>query len=126
MLTHLFDLRKIFIILYKNKKKISSIIIEPIQGSLPNYEIKKYLKFLSHYSKKNNIILIFDEMITGIRTDCSSIQKYFGINAEISTFGKCFGAGLPIGIISISKKLVQNSRILNPKFFLVEHFPVIQ
>ncbi len=111
------DLEKTKKILDKNKKKISSIIIEPIQGSFPNYKIKKYLKFLSYYSKKNNITLIFDEMITGIRTDCSSIQKYFGINAEISTFGKCFGAGLPIGIISISKKISTKLKNIKPKVF---------
>ena len=111
------NLEKTKEILNKNKKKISSIIIEPIQGSLPNHEIKNYLKFLSHYSKKNNITLIFDEMITGIRTDCSSIQNYFGINAEISTFGKCFGGGLPIGIISISKKISKKLKKIKPKVF---------
>ena len=111
------NLEKTKEILINNKKKISSIIIEPIQGSLPNHEIKKYLKFISHYSKKNNITLIFDEMITGIRTDCSSIQNYFGINAEISTFGKCFGGGLPIGIISISKKISKKLEKIKPKVF---------
>ncbi len=44
-------------ILEKNKKKISCIFIEPIQGCLPNKEAKNYLQFLDRYCKKKNIIL---------------------------------------------------------------------
>ena len=91
-------------ILTKHKKNISCIIIEPIQGSLPYKDIKNYLKFLEKFAKKNNIILIFDEMITGLRTDCSSVQNYYSIKPDIGVFGKSFGGGLPIGFITLSKK----------------------
>ena len=104
-------------ILKKNINKISCIITEPIQASLPYEEIEKYLKFLENYSKKNKIILIFDEMITGIRTNCSSVQKYFNVKADITTFGKCFGAGLPIGIISVSKSISKQLKKLKTKVF---------
>ena len=67
------DINKTKEILNRHKKNISCIIIEPIQGSLPYLEIKGYLKFLEKYSKINKITLIFDEMITGLRTDCSSV-----------------------------------------------------
>ncbi len=111
------DIKKSKLILEKNKNKISCLIIEPIQGSLPYENIKKYLKFLEIFCKKNNIILIFDEMITGLRTDCSSVQNYFKIKPDISTFGKCFGAGLPIGIISISKTISKKLETIKPKVF---------
>lgn len=99
------DINKTKKILNRHKKNISCIIIEPIQGSLPYLEIKGYLKFLEKYSKINKITLIFDEMITGLRTDCSSVQNFFSIKPDISIFGKCFGGGLPIGFISLSKKI---------------------
>ncbi len=99
------DINKTKDILNKHKKNISCIIIEPIQGSLPYSEIKDYLKFLEKYAKINKITLIFDEMITGLRTDCSSVQNLFSIKPDISIFGKCFGGGLPIGFISLSKKI---------------------
>ena len=99
------DINKTKEILNRHKKNISCIIIEPIQGSLPYLEIKGYLKFLEKYSKINKITLIFDEMITGLRTDCSSVQNFFSIKPDISIFGKCFGGGLPIGFISLSKKI---------------------
>ena len=94
-------------ILDKNKKKISCIFIEPIQGCLPNIKIKKYLKFIEKYCKQEKIILIFDEMITGVRTQMGSAQKFFNIKTDISTFGKAFANGMPIGFIAVSKKIEQ-------------------
>tara|TARA_B100000795_G_scaffold262443_1_gene240387 strand:+ start:162 stop:1394 length:1233 start_codon:yes stop_codon:yes gene_type:complete len=94
-------------ILEKNKKKISCVFIEPIQGCLPNIKAEHYLKFLSKYCKKNNIILVFDEMITGIRTDMGTAQKYFNLKTDISTFGKAFANGIPIGFVGVSKKIEQ-------------------
>jgi glutamate-1-semialdehyde 2,1-aminomutase len=111
------DIKKSKSILDKNKDKISCLIIEPIQGSLPYENIKKYLKFLEVYCKKNKIILIFDEMITGLRTNCSSVQNYFKIKPDISTFGKCFGGGFPIGIISVSKVTSKKLKKIKPKVF---------
>ena len=92
-------------ILDKNKKNISCIIIEPIQGCLPTEKSKDYLQFLEKYSDKNKIILIFDEMITGLRSKDNSVQATFKIKPSISTFGKCLGGGMPIGIIAINKKI---------------------
>ena len=80
------------------------IIIEPVQACLPQYA-KKYLRFLDQYSRKNNIILIFDEMISGLRFDGSCVQDNLKLNPSITTFGKCLGGGLPIGIIAIKKIL---------------------
>ncbi len=94
-------------ILSKYKNKIGCIIIEPIQGCLPQTNVKEYLEFLKSFSLKNNCILIFDEMITGLRIDCKSAQSYFDVKPDITTFGKIFGGGLPIGIIAISKKIEQ-------------------
>ena len=101
------DIKKSRDILEKNKNKISCIIIEPIQGCLPDPEIKKYLKFLSNFSKKNKCILIFDEIITGLRTKKGSVQNYYNLKPDISLFGKSYGGGLPIGIIAINKKIDQ-------------------
>ena len=64
-------------------------------------QAKKFLKFLNDYCKDNKLILIFDEMITGLRFNCSSVQTQFRLEPSVSTFGKCFGGGLPIGIIGI-------------------------
>lgn len=86
------------------KRKISCIIIEPIQGCLPDYKFIKYIKYLFSYAKKNNILIIFDEMITGLRVNGNSVQEYLKILPDITTFGKSFGGGLPLGVIALSKR----------------------
>jgi len=100
------DIKTSETILNKYKKEIMCVIIEPIQGCLPT-EARKFLKFINDYCKKNKLILIFDEMITGLRFNCSSVQNQFYLEPSISTFGKCFGGGLPIGIIGIKKSVVK-------------------
>ena len=100
------DIRASKTTLNKYKKQIMCVIVEPIQGCLPT-EAKKFLKFLNDYCKKNKLILIFDEMITGLRFNCSSVQNQFNLKPSISTFGKCFGGGLPIGIIGIKKDIIK-------------------
>ena len=100
------DIQASEITLNKYKKQIMCVIVEPIQGCLP-VEAKKFLKFLDNYCKKNKLILIFDEMITGLRFNCSSVQNQFNLKPSISTFGKCLGGGLPIGIIGIKKDIIK-------------------
>ena len=99
------DIDKSYKILKKLKNKICCIIIEPVQGCLPDPKVWKYLNFLSNFSKKNNCILIFDEIITGLRTRKGSVQNYYNIKPDISLFGKCYGGGFPIGIIGINKSI---------------------
>ena len=103
-------------ILNKYKKKIMCVIVEPIQGCLPT-EARQFLNFLNYYCKKNKLILIFDEMITGLRFNCSSVQNQFYLEPSISTFGKCFGGGLPIGIIGIKKNIIKKLNKNEKKVF---------
>ncbi|MDC0875807.1 aminotransferase class III-fold pyridoxal phosphate-dependent enzyme, partial [Candidatus Pelagibacter sp.] len=99
------DFQKTKKIINKHKKETCCVIIEPIQGCLPSNENTNYLSLLSNFCKKKNIILILDEIITGLRTDCSSVQNKYALHSDISTFGKVFGNGLPIGFIGVSKKI---------------------
>ena len=102
-------------ILNKNKNKINSIIIEPIQACLPLNNSKSYLKFLQNFCIKNNSALIFDEIITGVRSDKNSVQENYNIKPDITTIGKIVGGGMPIGIIGISKKI--DRKIQGKKIF---------
>jgi len=107
------DFKKTKKILEKNRKNICCVIIEPVQGCLPSDTNMEYLSSLSTYCKKKNIILILDEIITGLRTDCSSVQNKYNLYSDISTFGKAFGNTLPLAFIGITKKL--EKKILDKK-----------
>ena len=104
-------------ILEKYKSKISCVFLEPIQACLPDKNSENYLKFISEHCKKNNIILVLDEIITGLRIDGSSVQNKLNLHSDISTFGKAFGNGLPISFIGISKKIHKKITINKKKIF---------
>ena len=104
-------------ILDKIKKNINCLIIEPVQASLPSSNPRKYLKFLENYCKKNNIILIFDEIISGIRSKKYSVQKNYNLKPDITIIGKVFGGGLPIGMIGLTKKIKNKLTEKNKKVF---------
>lgn len=107
------DIKTSLSILEKNKKKICCIFLEPIQGCLPDKESESYIISLSNYCKKNRIILVLDEIITGLRVYRASVQNKINLYSDISTFGKCFGNGMPIAFIGISEKI--NKLICNKK-----------
>ena len=92
------------------------VILEPVQGCLPILA-KNYLNFLSNFCQKSKIILIFDEMITGLRLNGKSVQENLNLKPSISTFGKCLGGGLPIGIIGIKKSIEKKIKNKNKKIF---------
>jgi len=93
-----------------NAKEVGAIIIEPIQHDagvkIPPYE---YLNQVRKYCDDNNIILILDEVITGIgKTGYMFASEYFQIEPDILVIGKSLGAGLiPIGAIITRKNLWQ-------------------
>lgn len=94
-------------ILNKNKKNIYALIVEPVMGSLPNEEMKPYLKLLETFCKKNKITLIFDEIITGFRSENKSVQNNYKLSPDITLIGKVLGGGVPISGIGITKKISQ-------------------
>jgi glutamate-1-semialdehyde 2,1-aminomutase len=60
---------------------------------------------------------MLDEIITGVRINCSNIQNIYKLKSDISTFGKVAGGGMPIGIIGISNKIEKKLSIKNKKVF---------
>ena len=84
----------------KNKDNIAAVLTEPVQSRNPGFQPVEYLKDLRKLTQDNDIALIFDEVITGFRIDLGGCQKYFNIQADIVTYGKVIGGGLPIGIVA--------------------------
>ena len=82
----------------KNKDEIACIIIEPVPGNMgvvaPNIE---FMKELRKISEDNNIVLIYDEVITGFRLSYGGAAELFGIVPDMVCFGKIIGGGLPVG-----------------------------
>ena len=112
------DYEKSITILKKFKSKIAMVIIEPIQQALPSKKCEDYIKNIYNFCKSKNILICFDEMITGIRVDKFSVQKSLKLKPDLSTFGKIIGGGLPIGAIGLSKTVERKlSKQKNKVFF---------
>jgi glutamate-1-semialdehyde aminotransferase len=84
----------------KNKNEIAAVLVEPIQSRNPSFQPIAFLKELRKITEQNDIALIFDEVITGFRIHIGGCQKLFDIQADIVTYGKVIGGGLPIGIVA--------------------------
>jgi glutamate-1-semialdehyde 2,1-aminomutase len=80
------------------KEKIACVIIEPIAGNMGVIEAQKeFLKTLRELTKKFNIVLILDEIITGFRMNPGCVQTELGIEPDLTCLGKIIGGGFPIG-----------------------------
>ncbi|NEQ75874.1 MAG: aminotransferase class III-fold pyridoxal phosphate-dependent enzyme [Okeania sp. SIO2C9] len=80
--------------------ELAAVIVEPVQTRRIDLQPKEFLQQLRQFTKKANIPLIFDEVVTGFRVHQKGSQGWFGIDADIVTYGKCVGGGTPIGIIA--------------------------
>jgi len=86
--------------------EIAAVLTEPVQSRNPSLQPLDYLKELRTLTAKNNIALIFDEVITGFRAGIGGAQEHFNVTADIVTYGKVIGGGLPIGIVAGKAKFL--------------------
>jgi glutamate-1-semialdehyde 2,1-aminomutase len=88
---------------------IAAIIIEPVFANmglvLPE---KNYLNQLRKLTHQKDIVLIFDEVITGFRLSLGGAAEFFGVKPDIATFAKAMGAGFPIAAISGKREIMEN------------------
>gem|GEM_PF-566082 len=87
-----------------NAHEIAGVLVEPVQSRHPEQRPGEFLKTLRELTSTLDIPLIFDEMITGFRLLPGGAQEYFGVKADIATYGKILGGGMPIGAIAGDSK----------------------
>jgi len=79
---------------------IAAVLVEPVQSRRPGFQPRDFLHELRGLTARRGIALIFDEVITGFRCALGGAQEHFGVKADIATYGKVIGGGLPIGAIA--------------------------
>lgn len=90
----------------KHKDEIAGVLVEPVQSRNPSFQPREYLQELRQITAADNIALIFDEVITGFRIGIGGCQQHFGVTADIVTYGKVIGGGLPIGVVAGKAKFL--------------------
>ncbi|MEH2332068.1 aminotransferase class III-fold pyridoxal phosphate-dependent enzyme [Nostoc sp.] len=87
-------------ILRSRADELAAVMVESVQSRRPEYQPKEFLQQLRDFTEEAGIALIFDEIVTGFRIHPGGAQAHFGIKADIATYGKIIGGGLPIGVIA--------------------------
>lgn len=92
-----------------NKGEIAAIIIEPVAGNMGCIVPKdEFMKGLRTLCTQEDILLIFDEVMTGFRLARGGAQEALGIQADIVTFGKVIGGGLPVGAFAAKTEIMNH------------------
>ncbi|AJA67913.1 glutamate-1-semialdehyde-2,1-aminomutase [Myroides sp. A21] len=104
-------------ILEANKGEVAAIIIEPVAGNMGCVPpAKGFLEGLRTLCDKHGTLLIFDEVMTGFRLAKGGAQELFGVNADIVTFGKVIGGGLPVGAFASRNEIMNYLAPVGPVY----------
>jgi amino acid adenylation domain-containing protein/non-ribosomal peptide synthase protein (TIGR01720 family) len=87
-------------IIKEHAHELAAVLVEPVQSRRPDLQPKEFLQELRRLTRETGVLLIMDEMITGFRIHPGGAQAWFGIDADIATYGKIVGGGMPIGVVA--------------------------
>ena len=97
------------------KEKPALVMIEPVQGADPVCRVD-FLKRLRNVTKRNKVLLCFDEVITGFRMALGGMSEVLGITPDLVTYGKTLGGGVPIGVIGGNEVIESNDVFMGGTF----------
>ncbi|AMR28564.1 type I polyketide synthase [Hymenobacter psoromatis] len=87
-------------IIAERAHELAAVLVEPVQSRRPDFQPVAFLRELRRVTAAAGTALIFDEIITGFRLHQGGAQAAFGVRADLATYGKVIGGGLPIGAIT--------------------------
>ncbi|HUS74370.1 MAG TPA: glutamate-1-semialdehyde 2,1-aminomutase [Methanothrix sp.] len=102
------DLQALESVLKSFPGQIACLIMEPVLGNIgPVLPEEGYLKGVRQLTREHDVLLIFDEVITGFRLSLGGAQERFGIKPDLTTLGKIIGGGFPVGIFGGRRDLLE-------------------
>jgi glutamate-1-semialdehyde 2,1-aminomutase len=111
------DLDNVAQLIKANPNQIAAIIVEPVAGNMGCIPPKPgFLTGLRDLCTANNILLIFDEVMTGFRLAKGGVQELYGVSADIVTFGKVIGGGLPVGAFAARAEIMDYLAPVGPVY----------
>lgn len=103
------DINSVKTLLQANENEIAAIIIEPVAGNMGCVPPKEgFLQALRELCDTHQVLLIFDEVMTGFRLAKGGAQERFGVKADIVCFGKVIGGGLPVGAFAGTNEIMKH------------------
>ncbi len=111
------DLNSVAALFEANPGQIAAVVVEPVaanMGVVPPAE--GFLPGLRQLCDRHGALLIFDEVITGFRLGLGGAQAYFHVKADLVTFGKIVGGGMPVGAYAGRRELMRQVAPLGPVY----------
>jgi amino acid adenylation domain-containing protein len=87
-------------ILKAHAHELAAVMVEPVQSRAPGLQPRDFMHEVRAITKASGTALIFDEVVTGFRCHPGGAQAYFGVEADLATYGKVIGGGMPIGVLA--------------------------
>ena len=111
------DLGSVRALLEANRGQVAAVIVEPVAANRGVVPPKPgFLQGLRLLCDEFGSLLIFDEVITGFRLAPGGAQEYYGVRADLVTYGKIIGGGMPVGAYGGSRKLMELVAPLGPVY----------
>ncbi|TBN00858.1 glutamate-1-semialdehyde-2,1-aminomutase [Hyunsoonleella flava] len=111
------DIDNVKALIESNKNEIACIIIEPVAGNMGCIPPRQnFLESLRALCDEHNILLVFDEVMTGFRLAKGGAQELYGIDADIVCFGKVIGGGLPVGAFAARNEIMDYLAPVGPVY----------
>lgn len=79
---------------------LAAVLVEPVQSRNPSLQPREFLKQLREITREAGVALIFDEIVTGFRLAQGGAQAFYDIRADIVTYGKLVGGGIPASVVA--------------------------
>lgn len=86
--------------------ELAAVLVEPVQSRRLDFQPFDFLRQLRTLTTEKDVALIFDEMVSGFRVHPAGVQGLLGIKADLATYGKIIGGGLPIGAVAGSSRFM--------------------
>jgi glutamate-1-semialdehyde 2,1-aminomutase len=103
------DLGAVESLIQAHKGQIAAIIIEPVAGNMGCVlPLPGFLEGLRRICNEEGIVFIMDEVMTGFRLGPGGAQKYLGVSADLVTYGKVIGAGMPVGAFGGKRAIMEH------------------
>ena len=111
------DLKAVEKIIAQNPNEIAAIILEPVAGNMGCIPpVKGFLEGLRSLCDQHEIVLIFDEVMTGFRLSKGGASEYYGVTPDMVTLGKIIGGGLPVGAFGGKKEIMDMVAPVGPVY----------
>ena len=111
------DAASVRTLLEANHGQVAAVIVEPVAANMGVVPPQPgFLEALRGLCDAFGALLIFDEVITGFRLAAGGAQSYYGVRADLVTYGKIIGGGMPVGAYAGSRKLMEQVAPLGPVY----------